>query len=63
MNESSKKHLKCAICKKPVEMDRSKNPFIPFCCERCRTIDLGKWLNGDYVIEGESHTSVEGDEQ
>ena len=22
----------------------------PFCSERCRTIDLGKWASGVYVI-------------
>ncbi|MBT3365590.1 MAG: DNA gyrase inhibitor YacG [Nitrospina sp.] len=53
MNESSQKHLKCGICKEPAEMDRTKNPFLPFCSERCRTIDLGKWLDGKYVIDGD----------
>lgn len=22
----------------------------PFCCQRCRDIDLGRWLNEEYVI-------------
>jgi endogenous inhibitor of DNA gyrase (YacG/DUF329 family) len=22
----------------------------PFCSERCRTIDLGKWASGQYVV-------------
>lgn len=26
-------------------------PF-PFCSTRCREIDLGKWLTGQYVIPG-----------
>jgi endogenous inhibitor of DNA gyrase (YacG/DUF329 family) len=39
--------LRCPICKKPV---RSSNPEFPFCSERCRTIDLGKWASGAYVI-------------
>ena len=34
-------------------MDRTKNPFLPFCSERCRTIDLGKWLDGKYDIDGD----------
>lgn len=37
----------CPICKKPV---KSTGPDFPFCSERCRTIDLGKWASGDYVI-------------
>jgi uncharacterized protein len=39
--------LRCPICKKPVENDDAN---FPFCSERCRTIDLGKWASGDYVI-------------
>ncbi len=25
----------------------------PFCCQRCKLIDLGKWFNGDYVIDSD----------
>jgi uncharacterized protein len=39
--------LACPVCKKPVE---SSNPDFPFCGERCRLIDLGKWASGAYVI-------------
>ena len=39
--------LKCPICKKPV---KNTDPEFPFCSERCRTIDLGKWASGQYVI-------------
>jgi len=28
----------------------SKDPEFPFCSERCRLIDLGKWASGGYVI-------------
>jgi len=37
----------CPICKQPVE---AGSPRYPFCSKRCRQIDLGKWLNADYVI-------------
>ena len=30
-----------------------KNPYLPFCSERCRTIDLGAWLDEKYVIESD----------
>ncbi|HEX3821875.1 MAG TPA: DNA gyrase inhibitor YacG [Candidatus Sulfotelmatobacter sp.] len=39
--------LRCPICKKPA---KSTDADFPFCSERCRTIDLGKWAAGDYVI-------------
>ena len=51
--KDEEKFLKCPICKKPTLRDREKNPYLPFCSERCRTIDLGAWLNEKYVIESE----------
>jgi endogenous inhibitor of DNA gyrase (YacG/DUF329 family) len=39
--------LRCPICKKTV---KSVDPEFPFCSDRCRTIDLGKWASGAYVI-------------
>jgi len=39
--------MKCPICKKDVVRD---NPEFPFCCERCRIIDLGNWSAEKYVV-------------
>ena len=39
--------LRCPICKKGV---KTTDAEFPFCSERCRTIDLGKWASGQYVI-------------
>jgi len=39
--------VRCPICKKVV---KKTAPDFPFCSERCRTIDLGKWASGSYVI-------------
>jgi len=39
--------LKCPICKKAVT---AATPDFPFCSDRCRKIDLGKWASGAYVI-------------
>jgi len=39
--------LRCPICKKNV---KSTDPDFPFCSERCRVIDLGKWASGAYVV-------------
>lgn len=38
----------CPICGKPV--DRAHRPF---CSARCKTIDLGRWLDGDYRLPSE----------
>ncbi|MGP0097336.1 MAG: DNA gyrase inhibitor YacG [Terriglobales bacterium] len=39
--------LRCPICKKPAKATAAD---FPFCSERCRLIDLGKWASGGYVI-------------
>ena len=39
--------LRCPICRKAV---KSTDAEFPFCSPRCRTIDLGKWASGAYVI-------------
>lgn len=41
----------CPTCKK--ETTWEDNPFKPFCSERCRLIDLGKWASEEYRIPGE----------
>lgn len=40
-------HLKCPTCKAEVERGAED---VPFCSERCRLIDLGKWASGAYRI-------------
>lgn len=40
---------KCPICERPVK-PRSENADFPFCTARCKTIDLGKWVNEEYKI-------------
>ena len=37
----------CPICGKPAT-DASR----PFCSERCRDVDLNRWLSGSYAIPG-----------
>ncbi len=39
--------VRCPICKKVV---KSTDSDFPFCSDRCRVIDLGKWSSGSYVI-------------
>jgi len=39
--------LRCSICRTFV---LRTNEDFPFCSNRCRTIDLGKWASGGYVI-------------
>lgn len=44
--------LRCPVCRKAV---RSADPDFPFCSGRCRTIDLGRWASGAYVVSTPLH--------
>ena len=46
----------CPICRKPSARPAGpgeSSPY-PFCSERCRLVDLGRWLDGVYQIPAES---------
>jgi endogenous inhibitor of DNA gyrase (YacG/DUF329 family) len=40
--------MTCPNCGKPVK--DAENPARPFCSERCKMIDLGKWVGGAFRI-------------
>ena len=42
---NQKQKRKCPICRKGVS---ETSEHFPFCCDRCRTIDLAKWANEEY---------------
>jgi uncharacterized protein len=46
-----KRAPRCPICRKDVA-PRSKNPSFPFCSQRCRQVDLGKWIGEEYRVVG-----------
>jgi uncharacterized protein len=41
------KALFCPICRKVV---LATDEYFPFCSDRCRILDLGKWASGDYKV-------------
>jgi endogenous inhibitor of DNA gyrase (YacG/DUF329 family) len=38
--------LRCPVCDRPIEQEKSA--VMPFCSERCKQIDLGRWLGERY---------------
>jgi endogenous inhibitor of DNA gyrase (YacG/DUF329 family) len=40
--------MRCPVCK--TEFDPAKSSAMPFCSDRCRTIDLGRWLGETYSM-------------
>jgi endogenous inhibitor of DNA gyrase (YacG/DUF329 family) len=48
----------CAYCgRRPVDP-----AWAPFCSERCKMADLGRWLSGEYRIPGEPVPTDEDDD-
>jgi uncharacterized protein len=37
---------RCPVCDAPVSLDQT--PTAPFCSDRCRLVDLGRWLDEAY---------------
>ena len=42
----------CPTCKAEVDADKKDKSF-PFCCNRCKLLDLGAWFDADYKIAEE----------
>ena len=47
----------CPNCKKKFNYYSSE--FRPFCCERCKLIDLGQWLTESYAVPVQKLTEDE----
>lgn len=43
--------VRCPICGRVLE---EPGPYAPFCSDRCRLIDLGRWLGESYRIASEN---------
>ena len=46
----------CPICGKPSTAENR-----PFCSERCRDVDLNRWLSGSYAIPGRADEDDDND--
>lgn len=57
--------VRCPICDRVMQAQNSTEwPEFPFCSPRCKVIDLGRWLGGDYRIPPETEGEAQpGDEQ
>jgi len=51
----------CPLCKKATTWE--ENPWRPFCSERCKLMDLGKWASEEYKIPAENHEEEETHDQ
>jgi endogenous inhibitor of DNA gyrase (YacG/DUF329 family) len=54
--------VRCPVCKKKTTWE--ENPFKPFCSERCKLIDLGRWASEEYKVPAEpAEKTAEGEEK
>ena len=42
----------CPVCRKPAAIN---SKVFPFCSDRCRLVDLNKWMEGRYKISRPMH--------
>jgi endogenous inhibitor of DNA gyrase (YacG/DUF329 family) len=54
--------LRCPVCHR--RFDSEQSDTMPFCSNRCRQIDLGRWLDEGYSVpvEREREEAAEGRE-
>jgi endogenous inhibitor of DNA gyrase (YacG/DUF329 family) len=51
--ETDDRPFRCPICRRAVQIPAdpaAAKSFFPFCSDRCKLIDLGRWLDGNYQI-------------
>ncbi len=58
----------CPICDRDMQSPgKAKWPHFPFCSDRCRLIDLGRWLGEKYRVrpeaEGEAAETESGESE
>jgi len=50
--------IRCPICRKRFDSEQSSS--LPFCSERCRSVDLGRWLGESYSVPVERRDDEDG---
>ena len=51
-----KRHVRCPQCGGE-SIWGTENPYRPFCCERCKPIDLGAWAAETYRVPVQEDSS------
>lgn len=53
--------VKCPICSKSFEISKLDDlPSFPFCTDRCRMVDLGRWIDGAYALPDQAQPGATG---
>jgi len=55
---------RCPLCSKTFTIAKLDDlPSFPFCSDRCRLVDLGRWIDGAYAIPVGSPAGAEDQEE
>jgi len=55
---------RCPTCSRSFEIAALGDlPSFPFCSDRCRLLDLGRWIDGTHAIPGSENTEQQADDQ
>ncbi|WP_424814533.1 DNA gyrase inhibitor YacG [Roseococcus sp. YIM B11640] len=53
---------RCPVCGKPAALrEPGRRGAFPFCSERCRQVDLGRWLSESYAVPAADREDEEED--
>ena len=52
---TAKPKSKCPVCGKPTDP-----AYRPHCSKHCSYVDLGRWLDGSYVVPGQETVPLAG---
>ncbi len=53
---ASVRYVRCPTCGGD-SVYAPNNPFRPFCCERCKQIDLGAWASEQFTVPADTRTN------
>ena len=56
MNQPVGRKVPCPSCRRPA-LYAERNPWRPFCSQRCRGADLGAWANERFRLPAETPPS------
>ncbi len=52
-DSAAARQVACPACGQP-SLYAPANPYRPFCCERCRQLDLGAWASERFKVEAQA---------
>jgi hypothetical protein len=55
VSDSTERRVPCPTCKRPAVYSE-RNPWRPFCSERCRSADLGAWASERFRVPAAAPT-------